>query len=148
LGNIRDIAISASDPAALVRALQQRAAAVPGASVEGPAGRSRTVTLHLTPGVVAADAIRRFGWRLAFAVSSDTHQQRWHIALFRRDTWIGPPRRIAADTPRMGAWEVRLVLDGRPHGPQPNVFSGTSPAYDVQRYPAQVVAIEFALPTG
>jgi hypothetical protein len=106
------------------------------------------VTLRITPGIPVTDAIRRFGWRLAFAVSSDPHQQRWHVALFRRDTWVGPPRRIEADTPRMGAWEIRLVLDGRPHGAQPNVFSGTSPAYDVQRYPAHVIAIEFVRTTG
>jgi hypothetical protein len=64
-------------------------------------------------------------------VSTVVHQTSWSIVARTGADWTDDygHRRIAADAPQYGEWELRISVDGRPPGPLPGLSWGPSPAY-------------------
>jgi hypothetical protein len=108
------------------------------------AGGARPDQLRLTldPPVDARELARLWGIDRPVAVSTDVHQHSWWLLVAGEPLPDPYGPRIAAESPRAGAWTLRIELDGRPSGPLPGVVCGASPAYDVNERGGQVVAVE------
>jgi hypothetical protein len=114
-----------------------------GVALDGDAGSWQ---LRFDPPVDAAVLCRAWGWARPFAISPDVHQRGWIVALHERELEDPHGRRIATRAPRLGAWQARAQLGGRPQGPLPGVAAGASPAYDLAEQPAAVVRVIFHPP--
>jgi GNAT superfamily N-acetyltransferase len=102
------------------------------------------VALVLDPPVDARRLCAAWGIERPVAVSTDVHQQSWRILVGGPELPDPHGRRIVADDPRVGRWEVGLRLTGRPPGGLPDVSAGASPAYDVVERGGAVRLVEIA----
>lgn len=96
--------------------------------------------LTLSPAFSAKQVIALFEWRRAYGVSGDAHQRRFSIRLFTQQL---DPKRIASEAPTVGGYRVDAILTARPVGPLPGLAAGASPAYDLEKYAAEVGEIHF-----
>lgn len=121
-----------------------------GITVETTQASSRVGVRLVLPPTDAVLVARALGIDRPVAVSGDVHQTAWAVR-----TASAPPQldehghlRVATQAPRIGVWDVRIVLAGRPAGPLPAVMSGASPAYDLTESAAMVTAVEIAKAGG
>jgi hypothetical protein len=82
-----------------------------------------------------------WGIEQPLGVSGDVHQHRWHLLVAGDELPDPHRRRLAATDPIAGGWTLRVLLDGRPSGPVPDVACGASPAYDLRATGGRVVSI-------
>ena len=76
-------------------------------------------------------------------VSTVVHQTSWSIVARTGPDWTDDygHRRIEADAPEYGEWELRISVDGRPPGPLPGLSWGPSPAYPLAGSGVKVTSI-------
>lgn len=103
------------------------------ASVPATVGTARAEpgggwTLTLRAPMSARELCAKLGWERAYGVSTDVHQQQFHVHLFASTL---SPDRIATRVPTAGPWEIRARLVSRPAGELPPLVAGASPAYDL-----------------
>ena len=77
-------------------------------------------------------------------MSTDVHQHSWSIVVRNGEPFVDEDghRRIAADPPRYGAWNLRISVAGRPPGPLPGLSWGPSPAYPLAGSGARVTSFQ------
>jgi hypothetical protein len=103
---------------------------------------------RLDVAVTAAVTAEQFArWLLleeAYLVSGDAHQASWAIYVKVGDLDDPYQTRIAVTRPVVGPWELRIRVEGRPHGPLPAVVAGASPAYPVAGSDVLVTNVTFS----
>ena len=102
-----------------------------------------TITLTLAQPADAGHVAGAFHWSHPYAISGDVHQAAWQLQIFVREVADPNNHRIATARPVVGAWSASVTLDGRPKGDLPGIVAGASPAYDLDRYQARIVRIQF-----
>jgi hypothetical protein len=102
---------------------------------------------RLDVAVTAAVTAEQFArWLLldeAYLVSGDVHQASWTIQVKAGDVDDPYQTRIHVTCPVAGPWELRIQVDGRPHGPLPGIVAGASPAYPVAGSDVLVTHVTF-----
>lgn len=103
---------------------------------------------RLDVAVTAAVTAEQFArWLLldeAYLVSGDAHQASWAIQVKAGDVDDPYQTRIHVTRPVAGPWELRIRVDGRPHGPLPGVVAGASPAYPIAGSDVLVTNVTFS----
>ena len=88
----------------------------------------------------ARDVARGLGITRGCIVATDVHQTQW--SLFDCEPDPTADDRFLFRASHAGIWDVQPRVSGRPSGPLPTELAGASPAYDLRRYDARVVALE------
>lgn len=86
--------------------------------------------------------------RRPYVVSTTVHQTQWIVALWQEDLKDPYTKRIALTPITFGVWVVRPIVSERPQGKLPGVVAGASPAYDLESYSSNVVALEISRVTN
>lgn len=106
--------------------------------------RDDRLDIAVTAAVTAEQFARWLLLEEAYLVSGDTHQASWAIQVKVGDIDDPYQTRIHVTRPVVGPWELRIRVDGRPHGPLPEVVAGASPAYPVAGSDVLVTNVTFS----
>ena len=123
--------------ASTVEDLKQRLAATQLVEFEEVGGPPGQIHVKLRKPVPARELAAAMKWPRAYIVSTGVHQSSWHVMVWHED--LGD-NRFAPVEPTVGSWVfTRVNVDGRPESDAlPPLSIPGSPAYDVERYAANV----------
>lgn len=123
--------------ATTVEDLKQRLAATQLVEFEEVGGPPGQIHVKLRKPVPARELAAAMKWPRAYIVSTGVHQSSWHVIVWHED--LGD-NRFAPVEPTVGSWVfTRVNVDGRPESDAlPPLSIPGSPAYDVERYAANV----------